>query len=51
MDTVESTLPLLVGAVFLVAFAVRDWLKRRRAVKLADQLLEDVVKGKDAFRR
>ena len=47
----DNVLPLLVGAAFLLVFAVRDWLRRRRAAKLADQLLDDVVKGKDAFRR
>jgi hypothetical protein len=47
----DYELPLLVGAAFLLAFAVRDWLKRRRAARLADQLLDEVVKGKDAFRR
>lgn len=47
----DYELPLLVGAVFLLVFALRDWLKRRRSAKLADQLLDEVVKGKDAFRR
>jgi hypothetical protein len=47
----DHVLPLLVGAAFLLAFAVRDWIKRRRAAKLADQLLDEVVKGNDAFRR
>jgi hypothetical protein len=47
----DYELPLLVGTVFLVVFALRDWLRRRRAARLADQLLDEVVKGKDAFRR
>jgi hypothetical protein len=37
-----------VGCLLLVA---RHLWRRRRAAKLADQLLNDVVKGKDAFRR
>ncbi|MGB0910221.1 MAG: hypothetical protein ACPGYT_07645 [Nitrospirales bacterium] len=27
------------------------WWRHRQAAKLADQLLQDVVKGKDSFRR
>jgi hypothetical protein len=30
---------------------VRRWYRRRVAAKLADKMLADVVKGKDAFRR
>ncbi len=36
------------GFFFLVG---RQWYRRRLAAKLADDLLRDVVKGKDAFRR
>ncbi len=36
------------GLVFLIG---RLWYRRRVAAKLADDLLRDVVKGKDAFRR
>jgi hypothetical protein len=42
---------LIVGAgAFLVKLGCR-WYRRRVAVRLADTLLADVVKGKDAFRR
>ncbi len=36
------------GVLFVVG---RLWYRRRVAAKLADDLLRDVVKGKDAFRR
>ncbi len=36
------------GVLFLIG---RLWYRRRVAAKLADDLLRDVVKGKDAFRR
>ena len=36
------------GVLFLLG---RLWYRRRVAAKLADDLLRDVVKGKDAFRR
>lgn len=36
------------GVVFLIG---RQWYRRWLAGKLADRLLQDVVKGKDAFRR
>lgn len=41
---------LAFGAGCLVLLARHLW-RRRRAARLADQLLDDVVKGKDAFRR
>lgn len=44
-------LPILVGLGIMLALAVRYWFRRRRAARLADQLLDDVLKGKDAFRR
>jgi hypothetical protein len=47
----EYILPALAGAGFLLALGIRHWVRRRRAARLADQLLNDVVKGKDAFRR
>jgi len=47
----EYVLPTLAGALFLLALAIRRWIRRRRAARLADQLLDEVVKGKDAFRR
>jgi hypothetical protein len=47
----EYILPALAGTAFLLALGIRYWFRRRRAAKLADQLLDEVVKGKDAFRR
>jgi len=43
----------LVAAVIgmIVIGLVRRWYRRRVAAKLADQMLSDVIKGKDAFRR
>jgi uncharacterized iron-regulated membrane protein len=38
------------GGLTLAIIGRRIW-RRRRAAQLADQLLSDVVKGKDAFRR
>jgi hypothetical protein len=41
-----------VGVVVLFLFELgRRWYRRRVAARLADKLLRDVVKGKDAFRR
>lgn len=42
---------LVIAAALLVAEAGRRWYRRWMAAKLADKLLSDVVKGKDAFRR
>ncbi len=43
---------LLVGiSVLMLALIGRRIRRRRRAAQLADQLLSEVVKGKDAFRR
>jgi hypothetical protein len=47
----QYILPVLAGLGFLLALAIRYWLRRRRAARLADKLLADVVKAKDAFRR
>ncbi len=49
--SVEYVLPVLAGLGFVLVLAIRSWLRRRRAARLADQLLNDVVKAKDAFRR
>lgn len=49
--SVEYVLPVLAGLGFVLVLAFRAWLRRRRAARLADQLLNDVVKAKDAFRR
>ena len=47
--------PALMVVVFIVgltlAMVVRHWYRRRKAAKLADDLLKDVLKSKDAFRR
>lgn len=48
-DTGWLVLILMVGVVLWLVLS--PWYRRWRAGKLADKLLEDVVKGKDAFRR
>ncbi|MFM8550932.1 MAG: hypothetical protein ACKOCD_01235 [Nitrospiraceae bacterium] len=43
-----------IGAAFLIGLAGAAgyrWYRRRRAGKLADELLADALKAKDAFRR
>ena len=47
----DAVMPVLMGLAIVLALAVRYWLRRRRAARLTDQLLDDVVKAKDAFRR
>lgn len=48
----ESVWALIAAAVAMVVIGlVRQWYRRRVAAKLADQMLSDVIKGKDAFRR
>ena len=48
----DATVLVLVLVIGLPIFAiVRYWYRRRQAAKLADDLLKDVLKGKDAFRR
>jgi hypothetical protein len=42
---------MIVAVVTLVVELGRRWYRRRIAAKLADTLLSDVLKGKDAFRR
>ncbi|WP_238590495.1 hypothetical protein [Nitrospira moscoviensis] len=42
---------LVIGLGWLAAESARRWYRRRVASRLADRLLEDVVKGKDMFRR
>ncbi len=42
---------LIVAAGALVVELGRRWYRRRMAARLADKMLSDVVKGKDAFRR
>ncbi len=50
MDDVGWLL-LIVAAAVLVIELGRRWYRRRLAAKLADKMLEEVVRGKDAFRR
>jgi hypothetical protein len=48
----ESGLALIAAAVAMVVIGLaRRWYRRRVAAKLADQMLSEVIKGKDAFRR
>lgn len=48
----ESGLALVAAAVAMVVIGLgRRWYRRRVAAKLADQMLSEVIKGKDAFRR
>ncbi len=48
----ESGLALVAAAAAMVVIGlVRRWYRRRVAARLADQMLSDVIKGKDAFRR
>ncbi len=46
-----NILTILFGVGIMLALALRYWFRRRRAAGLADALLADVVKAKDAFRR
>ncbi len=50
MDSLTIGLILTLGTIFVYTI-VQKWWRRRRAAKLADELLADVIKGKDAFRR
>ena len=50
MDDTGWTLVLIVAGAFLAELG-RRWYRRRVAAKLADKLLKDVLRGKDAFRR
>ncbi len=49
MDDLEKL--LLIFGSLVVGVAARRWYRRRVAAKLADRLLDDVVKSKDSFRR
>ena len=42
---------VFVAVAVIVIGLLRRWYRRRVAGKLADQMLSDVIKGKDAFRR
>jgi hypothetical protein len=50
MDSITTGL-ILTFCTILVYTIVQKWWRQRRAAKLADELLADVIKGKDAFRR
>lgn len=50
MDDTEWMLLLIAAGACLAEWG-RRWYRRRVAARLADKLLRDVVKGKDAFRR
>jgi len=50
MNEITLSLLLLVAIVILSAILIR-WWRHRRAAKLADDLLAEVMKEKDAFRR
>jgi len=46
-----STAIILILVIVVVYFVCLRWWRHRRAAKLADKLLADVIKGKDSFRR
>ncbi|MDH3505202.1 MAG: hypothetical protein OEM58_11830 [Nitrospirota bacterium] len=50
MDNVTTGLLLAVSTIVIYAITIR-WWRHRRAAKLADKLLAEVIRGKDAFRR
>ncbi|MGV7229074.1 MAG: hypothetical protein ACQ9IQ_10495 [Nitrospirales bacterium] len=50
MDSLTTGLILALCTILVYAI-VQKWWRHRRAAKLADKLLADVIKGKDAFRR
>lgn len=50
MDGITTGLLLTLVTVVLYAIISR-WWRYRRAAKLADKLLAEVIRGKDAFRR
>ncbi|MCA9461867.1 MAG: hypothetical protein R3B83_09850 [Nitrospirales bacterium] len=50
MDDVSVGIILVLGTVVTSLIGLR-WWRHRRAGKLADKLLAEVIKGKDAFRR
>ena len=48
----DTVLIILIGIGGVVLWLMlHQWYRRWKAGKLADKMLEDVVKGKDAFRR
>ena len=50
MDNLSTGLILTV-CIILIFTVGQKWWRHRQAAKLADKLLDDVLKGKDAFRR
>jgi len=50
MDNITTGLLLTLGTIVIWALTLR-WWRYRRAAKLADKLLAEVIRGKDAFRR
>jgi hypothetical protein len=50
MDNITTGLLLTLGTIVIWAITIR-WWRYRRAAKLADKLLAEVIRGKDAFRR
>jgi hypothetical protein len=50
MDNVTTGLLLTLGTIVMYVLISR-WWRYRRAAKLADKLLAEVIRGKDAFRR
>ncbi|MGD9850090.1 MAG: hypothetical protein AB7T38_02365 [Nitrospirales bacterium] len=50
MDDLSVGLILVLGTIITCTIGIR-WWRYRRAGKLADKLLDEVIKGKDAFRR
>lgn len=50
MDSLTTGLILTLSTILVLAIA-QKWWRHRQAAKLADKLLADVIKGKDAFRR
>jgi hypothetical protein len=50
MDSLTTGLILTLSTICIFTI-IQKWWRHRRAAKLADDLLADVIKGKDAFRR
>ena len=50
MDSLSTGLILTVCTILIFTVG-QKWWRHRQAAKLADKLLDDVLKGKDAFRR
>ena len=50
MEGLSTLLMILLIAVVVYLVCLR-WWRNRRAAKLADKLLADVIKSKDSFRR